>query len=137
MFDIERMAGEGTRSVPSELLSASKNATSTKSLGRTGVAALGNILAGGVAPKTKMKNKNKKKREAKTERRASIKDFGHKSASESKAKRRQSDDHRHRSAFYNHYGETLQEYVMGSEDAAKEDGSELLIHCRHGASGDF
>ncbi len=29
------------------------------------------------------------------------------------------------------------EWREGSEDAAKEDGSELLIHCRHGASGDF
>ena len=36
---------------------------------------------------------------------------------------------------YNHYGECLQEYI--SEDIPKEQSSDLLIHCKHTASGDF
>ena len=38
---------------------------------------------------------------------------------------------------YNHYGECLSEFVLGSEDAAKDDPSQLLVHVQHGASSDF
>ncbi|QDZ21853.1 hypothetical protein HOP50_06g43940 [Chloropicon primus] len=43
----------------------------------------------------------------------------------------------HRGQSYNHYGDCLQEFMMSSEDTAKEDPSSLLIHCKHGEDLDF
>ena len=67
---------------------------------------------------------------------AKVKDFGHKPPS-SNLKRPRTKAPSQADAMYNHYGECLQEFVLSSEDAAKEDPSSLLVHCRHGGHSEF